>query len=151
MTSLPHDWPRISSSVFYDDAPAAIDWLCRAFGFEVRLRIDGVGGRVEHSELTYEGGVVMVGTAGIRAEGPHPLPCVSPRAVDGRITQALFLYVDDVDAHAAHAAAHGAEIVQPLATHDYGDEYWVDRGYRARDPEGHHWWFSQRLRGGRVG
>ena len=53
MNPTPADWPRISSSVFYDDAGAAIDWLCRAFGFEVRLKVEGEGGRIEHSELVF--------------------------------------------------------------------------------------------------
>jgi uncharacterized glyoxalase superfamily protein PhnB len=37
MRPTPAGWPRLSSSIFYQDAAAAIDWLCRAFGFEVRL------------------------------------------------------------------------------------------------------------------
>jgi hypothetical protein len=44
----PPGWPRMSPAVFYDDAAAAIDWLCRAFGFEVRLKVEGDGGRIEH-------------------------------------------------------------------------------------------------------
>lgn len=54
MKTPPKGWPRISSSVFYDDASAAIDWICRVFAFEVRLRIEGEGGRIEHSELYSE-------------------------------------------------------------------------------------------------
>jgi uncharacterized glyoxalase superfamily protein PhnB len=53
MKPTPTGWPRISSAVYYEDAPEAIDWLCRAFGFEVRVRIEGEGGSIEHSELTY--------------------------------------------------------------------------------------------------
>ena len=64
MKPPPKDWPRISTSLFYDDAAAAIDWLCDAFGFEVRLRIEGEDGRIEHSQLIYGGGLVMVSTAG---------------------------------------------------------------------------------------
>ena len=41
----------------------------------------------------------------------------------------------------------GATIVSEPATQDYGEDYWADRSYQARDPEGHHWWFMQRLRG----
>jgi uncharacterized glyoxalase superfamily protein PhnB len=37
MKPTPSDWPRFSSAVFYQDAAAAIPWLCQAFGFEVRL------------------------------------------------------------------------------------------------------------------
>jgi uncharacterized glyoxalase superfamily protein PhnB len=28
----------------------------------------------------------------------------------------------------------------------YGDDYWADRSYGAVDPEGHMWWFTQRMR-----
>ena len=63
MKQPPAGWPRISSSLFYDDAAAAIDWLVRAFDFRLRLRIEGEGGRIEHSELTYGDGLIMVGEA----------------------------------------------------------------------------------------
>ena len=36
MKNPPEGWPRISSSLFYDDAATAIDWLVRTFGFEVQ-------------------------------------------------------------------------------------------------------------------
>ena len=146
MKKTPEGWPRISSAVFYDDAAAAIDWLCKAFGFEVRLKVEGEGGRIEHSELTYGDGLIMVGSTGGRADRPGGIPCVSPRAVGDRNTQSLAVFVDDVDAHAAHARAAGAVIAEEPTTQDYGEEYWADRGYRAVDPEGHHWFFMQRVR-----
>jgi uncharacterized glyoxalase superfamily protein PhnB len=146
MKKPPQGWPRMASAVFYDDAAQAIDWLCRAFGFEVRLRIEGDGGRIEHSELVFGDGLVMVGSAGGKSSRPHPLPCKSPRALGGANTQSIMTFVDDVEAHCAQARAAGATIVEPPETHDYGPDYWTDRGYRAEDPEGHQWWFYQRLR-----
>lgn len=69
MKPTPAGWPRISPSVYYDDAAAAIDWLCRVFGFAIRLRIEGDDGRIEHSELTFaDDGLIMVGQSG---EGHH--------------------------------------------------------------------------------
>jgi hypothetical protein len=56
MREPPRGWPRIASSVFYEDVCAAIDWLCRAPGFEARLVIEGEGGRIEYSELVLGGG-----------------------------------------------------------------------------------------------
>jgi uncharacterized glyoxalase superfamily protein PhnB len=147
MKQAPKGWPRITSSVFYDDPKSAIDFLCRAFGFEVRLLVEGEGGRVEHSELTFGGdGLIMVGSAGSKSGRANPVPCVSPRSVDDQITQALCVYVDEADAHCERARAAGAVIIDEPTTHDYGDEYWIDRGYRAVDPEGHQWWFMQRVR-----
>lgn len=60
MKPTPPDWPRISSSLYYDNASAAIDWLCRAFGFEVRLKVEADDGSITHSELVFGGGVIMV-------------------------------------------------------------------------------------------
>ncbi|MFO1078090.1 MAG: VOC family protein [Planctomycetota bacterium] len=142
----PRGWPRISSALFYDDAAAAIDWLCRAFGFEVRLRVDGEGGRVEHSELTLGDGLIMVGSTGDRPSHPRLRPYRSPRALDGANTQSLCVYVDDADAHCARARAAGAKILEEPKTSDYGADYWSDRGYCAADPEGHQWYFLHRVR-----
>jgi len=145
MRPPPPGWPRISTSLYYDDARGAIDWLGRAFGFEVRLLVEGDGGRVEHSELTFGDGLIMVAGAEKAAKFPQVR---SPTQVGGANTQNMMVYVDDVEAHCARARAAGAEIVHDLTTHDYGDDYWADRGYECRDPGGHHWWFFQRLRTG---
>lgn len=144
MKPTPAGWPRISSAVFYDDAAAAIDWLCRAFGFEVRLKVEGEGGRIEHSELVYGEGLIMVGGTG--GDRPGQGHMVSPRSTNGGNTQTLCVFVDDVDAHCAHAVDSGARVFRELETNDYGEEYWSDRTYGATDPEGHQWYFIQRMR-----
>lgn len=144
MKPPPPGWPRISSAIFYADAAAAIDWLCQAFDFSIRLRIEGEDGRIEHSELTYGEGLIMVGSAG--KDPRRPVPYASPKSLAGATTQALCVYVDDVDAHHARVTAAGARITRPLATTDYGRDYWTDRGYEAEDLEGHRWFFVQRLR-----
>lgn len=145
MNPTPADWPRISSALCYRDAAAMIDWLCDAFGFDIRLKIEGEGGRIEHSELTYGEGVVMVCSERLGADVKFGVQMKSPLTANGN-TQSLMLYVDDVDAHCAQARARGAKIVDEPAVHDYGEDYWSDRSYGAVDPEGHLWWFSQRLR-----
>jgi uncharacterized glyoxalase superfamily protein PhnB len=142
MRPAPPGWPRISSALIYPNASEAIDWLCRAFGFTVRIKVASESGRIEHSELVLDGGLVMV--ADTRLERyPYWQP---PRAVGGVNTQSLMVYVDDVEAHCQQARAAGAKIVRELETHDYGKEYWADRSYECEDPGGHHWWFSQRVR-----
>ncbi len=147
MKDTPAGWPRISSAVFYNDAAKAIDWLCRVFGFEVRLKVEGEGGRIEHSELTFGDGLVMVGQAGGHSGRSNPLPCGSPLSVGGINTQALLVQVEDADTHCESARARGAKIVDEPTTHDYGEDYWADRTYRVEDLEGHQWWFSHRVRG----
>jgi uncharacterized glyoxalase superfamily protein PhnB len=151
MKSTPPGWPRITPSVYYEEPGPAIDWLCRAFGFEVRLKVEGEGGRIEHSELSFgSDGLVMVGTAGAGPEAKSEWQRLyaSPRSLGGKSTQGLALFVDDVDAHHDRARAAGARIIREPRTDDYGDDYWSDRTYGALDPEGHLWWFMQRLRTG---
>ena len=147
MKPTPTGWPRISSGVFYKDAARMIDWLCEAFGFEVRLKVEGDGGRIEHSELTYGGGLVMVGQErDDERSRKWGVKFLSPLDAGGN-TQNMMVFVDDVDAHCAHARNSGARIIDEPSVHDYGEDYWVDRSYGAVDPEGHMWWFTQRLRG----
>jgi uncharacterized glyoxalase superfamily protein PhnB len=143
MKPTPPDWPRVSVAVFYDDAQRAIDWLCRAFGFEVRLKVEGDDGSIHHSELVFGEGLIMVGQTG----GPEKAANrKSPRSLGGANTQSVMVYVDDADAHCARARAAGAKIVSEPEVHDYGGDYWADRGYGCADLEGHHWWFAQRVR-----
>jgi uncharacterized glyoxalase superfamily protein PhnB len=137
----PAGWPRISPSLVYERAAAAIDWLCTAFGFEVRLKVVGDAGRIEHSELVLGDGLVMIGDVDANRSWRK-----SPGQLAGANTQTLCIYVDDVDAHCARARAAGARIQTEAKTTDYGDDYWTDRSYEAVDPEGHHWWFMQRIK-----
>jgi len=140
MNPAPMGFSRINPAIFYQDANQAIDWLCRAFGFEIQLKVETDDGGIAHSELVYGDGTIMVGSA---ARGEKRK---SPRAIDGSNTQSLMVFVDDVDAHYQHARESGASIVSEPKVSDYGEDYWSDRGYEAADIEGHRWWFVQRLR-----
>ena len=126
------DYPigDIYPSVSYEDAAAAIEWLCRAFGFAKRFAVEGEGGRIEHSELSLGRAVIMVSSQ--KADAGR----ISPRRAGG-CTQTLNLYVADPDAHYAIAMAAGAKIERGLQDEDYGA-----RGYMVSDPEGHLWYFG---------
>lgn len=121
---------RFYPTLSYDDAPAAIAWLERAFGFERRLVVPGPNGSVMHSELSFGDDVLMVSTS--KPEQGR----VSPRRLAG-VPQAMCVRVDDPDAHHARAVAAGAIVTSPLKDEDYGS-----RGYMAKDPEGHVWYFG---------
>jgi uncharacterized glyoxalase superfamily protein PhnB len=136
----------MSSAVVYLDAVAAIQWLCGAFGFEVRLKVEGEQGQIVHSELTYGEGLIMVSQETTQSERRWKGTMRSPKSLNGATTQSIMFFVDDAEAHCAHARAHGAQIIEEPATHDYGPDYWSDRSYGAIDPEGHVWWITQRLR-----
>jgi uncharacterized glyoxalase superfamily protein PhnB len=130
----------------YRDAAAAIDWLCDAFGFQIRLKVEGENGRIEHCELEYGDGLLMIAQETSDSSSKWRQVFRSPRSLEGANTQSLMFYVDDADAHCAHARNRGARIVEEPATHDYGQDYWADRSYGALDLEGHVWWVTQRVR-----
>ena len=145
----PQGWPSISSGIFYRDVSTMIDCLCDAFGFELRLKVDGdvVNGEVSvvHRELTYGEGLVMVGSEKCGLKAAFGVNCQSPARV-GPNTQKMMVFVDVVDIHCEQARSAGAKIVDEPKVHDYGADYWADRSYGALDPAGHLWWFTQRLR-----
>ncbi|MCO6415585.1 VOC family protein [Siccirubricoccus sp. KC 17139] len=114
----------------YRDAPAAIEFLKRAFGFaEHAVHRDEQGG-IAHAELVLGQAMIMLGTA--REDTFGALQGVP----EGKVTQSAYIVVPDPDAHHDRAVAAGAEVVLPLKTEAYG------RGYSCRDPEGHLWHFG---------
>lgn len=123
---------HVSSSVIptlrYRDAPAAIDFLAKAFGFEPRMVVDGEEEIVEHAQLVLGTGMVMLGSQRDDAYG---------RLIDGSAVTSVYVVVEDVEGHAARARAAGAEIVSEPEAQDYGGS-----SYTARDPEGNIWSFG---------
>jgi uncharacterized glyoxalase superfamily protein PhnB len=127
----------LSSAVSYQDPKAAYRWLEQAFGFEPLLVILDGDGNLAHSEMTYGNSVVMIGS---EWSAEHK----SPKSIAGTNTQSVHVQLaenDDVDAHCERARRAGAEILQEPGTQFYGD-----RTYRARDPEGHIWTFGVTVR-----
>ena len=105
-------------------------FLSKAFGFEETNRIAMPDGRVSHAEMRLGDGEIYLG---------QPEQRRSPNRLGGTPVL-LYVYVGDVDAHSRRARAAGADIVDEPANQSYGD-----RTYHALDPEGHSWYFAQRL------
>jgi uncharacterized glyoxalase superfamily protein PhnB len=146
MNAPPAGWPRLSTSLFYDDARSAIAWLVQAFGFTVQLQVDGEDGKVVHSQLVFGEALIMVGEGGAARPPKFGVPLRSPKHLGGANSQSVMLFVDDVDAHCEQARLSGATIVAEPELHDYGPDHWADRSYGALDLDGHLWWFTQRVR-----
>jgi uncharacterized glyoxalase superfamily protein PhnB len=125
MTNAPV-WPCLN----YLDAPAAVDHLCAAFGFEPTLVVPGPEeGTIAHAELkTPWGGGVMLGslTAG------DPVFAGVPAG-----SSVVYVVVDDPDALCARATAAGCDVVRPLEDTDFGS-----RTFTVRDLEGNLWSFG---------
>ena len=118
----------------YHDAPAAIDWLCQAFGFEKHLVVPGENGTITHAQLTFGNGMIMLSSANDSELGKFVKP---PRDLGGVGSQSPYIIVQEADAHYNRAIAAGAEIVLEIKDEEYGG-----RGYSCRDPEGHIWNFG---------
>jgi Uncharacterized protein conserved in bacteria len=106
----------------YDDPIGAIAFLTGALGFVEQHRSTADDGSVEHAELSFRQGVLLIGA---RTDPPGPFD--TGRAV-------TYLALDDVDAHHDRAVAAGAEVVQQLVDQPYGS-----REYAVTDPEGNIW------------
>jgi uncharacterized glyoxalase superfamily protein PhnB len=117
----------------YRDAPAAIAWLCRAFGFEKQLEVSGPGGTIAHAQLTFGNGMIMLGSV---ADSEFGRFMRQPDQAGGE-TQTPYVIVSDADALYARAKAAGAKIVMEINDEDYGG-----RGFSCLDPEGHLWNFG---------
>ena len=127
--------PSLTAGVFYKDPWAALDWLENAFGFERSMVITDKDGRLGHSEMRFGDSVLYVGSEWADF-------VASPASVGSKNTQMIHVQIsEDIDAHCARAAAAGAVIVQEPT-----DQFYGDRTYRARDPEGHVWTFGQTIR-----
>jgi uncharacterized glyoxalase superfamily protein PhnB len=122
-------------SVIYQDDRAALDWLAKAFGFEVSLIVEDDSGKIQHAEMKYRGALISIAREFMDATK-------SPKSLGGKITQLTHVELDtDVDAHCARARAAGATILQ-----EPQDQFYGDRTYRAIDPEGHIWVFAQAVK-----
>jgi len=119
-------------SLRYRDAPAAIEWLCRVFGFQKHLVVPGEGGTIVHAELAFGNGMVMLGSV---VDSEFGRLIKQPDEIGGAETQSSYLIVNDADAVYGRAKAAGAAIVIEIKDEDYGG-----RGFGCRDLEGHLWY-----------
>ena len=133
-TTTPTGAAAVIPTLRYRDGRAAIDFLCRAFGFQEHLVVPDASGAVAHAQLVHGNGMVMLGSA--RNNAFHEL--VQSPAESGAVgSQSAYVHVTDVDAHYTRAKAAGARIVIDIQDNDYGG-----RGYSCQDPEGHVWNFG---------
>ena len=127
--------PSLGAAVYYKDPFAALEWLERAFGFRRQMVITDDDGQLAHSEMRFGDSYVMVSREWSEDS-------VSPVSVGGKNTQSVHVQLSEgIDEHCARARAEGAVI-----TREPADQFYGDRVYAARDPEGHIWSFGQTVR-----
>lgn len=127
----PKDTPYVSPYLLVDDVDEQVDWVVEVLGFEDRGRVKGPDGKAMHGAIRAGEGLVMMGTPGATHKTPKSL---------GGTTSMVYVYVDDVDKSYARAQEKGAEIIDALA-----DQFYGDRTFGVRDPQGHMWWLAQHV------
>ena len=120
----------------YRDAPAAIEWLCKAFGFQKHLVVPHQDGSVAHAQLSFGNGMIMLASVA-KTETAFGRLMKQPDELGGAQTQIAYLIVSDVDAAYANAKAAGAKIATEIKEEDYGG-----RDFSCYDLEGHLWSFG---------
>lgn len=126
--------PAIMPCLIYDDAPAAIDFICDALGF-TKHAIHADGATVHHAELAYDGNIVMLSS--VNRDGGDTFGLTPIGNLNGRSPMCIYIVLDDPDAHFAVAKAADAHVIREPHDNDYGG-----RGYEIRDPEGVVWSFG---------
>jgi uncharacterized glyoxalase superfamily protein PhnB len=114
---------RLSIALYYADPAAAARWLARVFQLGSWSGIPAEGEEAQWIELHHGNVAILL----FELEGP---------AENGQAAHVPWVYVDDLDAHFAHAQAAGATIVAGISDHGY-------RAYTAEDVEGRRWTFVQ--------
>ena len=117
----------------YRDARAAIDWLCRVFGFQEQAVYPNPDGTIAHAQLTFGNGMIMLGSVlAHETEGGNLIK--QPDEIGGAETQSPYIVVPDADEIYRRVQAAGGEIVIDIKDEDYGG-----RGFTCRDLEGRLW------------
>ena len=136
---------RLVPFLGYEDAAAAIDWLCTAFGAteNAESRQTASDGTIGHAELDIEGSTIFLSTpADYVGSRKHRESCEIERQMHDNpwVIDGLWVEVDDVDAHHERAVEAGSTIIRGLDEPGIGY-----RIYTAEDREGHRWMCGQRL------
>jgi len=131
--------PYLIPALRYADAPAALDFLCSAFGFERHAVFadEADPAIIHHAQVKLGDALIMLSTAGRSGESVERYRWRTPTEAGG-ITVCICVIVEDIDTVYARAVAGGAEIVTPL--HD--NDGYPGRSFNVRDPEGNNWDFG---------
>src|SRR5688500_2576963 len=95
MTTAKNTTATVIPALRYRDAPAAIEWLCEAFGFEKHLVVSDDQGGIAHAQLSFGNGMIMLGSVRKSEFGDM---MKQPDEIGGAETQSPYLVVADADA-----------------------------------------------------
>jgi uncharacterized glyoxalase superfamily protein PhnB len=122
---VPAETSRLGLAIYYAKPATAARWLADAFDLGAPDQF-GDNENDGHSWIEFR-----IGNCSVML-----FPLASRRGEGDAVTHVPWVFVDDLDAHLAHARSRGATIVADIYQHGY-------RAYQAADLEGHHWTFAQ--------
>ena len=125
------DLARVALTLHYARPAAAARWLADTFGFESTSPLPAGDDPLVDEEYGFPWIEFHVGNASLMIE-----PLAGPPLDQAQITHVPWVFVDDLEAHLAHAQEHGATIAQPIESHGF-------TSYVALDLEGRRWRFAQ--------
>jgi uncharacterized glyoxalase superfamily protein PhnB len=128
---MPTSTGAVIPALRYNNAPAAITWLCDVLGFTRHTVFEGENGTIDHAELSLGNGMIMLGST---KDDEHGRRFKSPDQLGGVETSSTYIVVLDADAVHARAVAAGSEIIRSIQDTPYGS-----REFALNDPEGHSW------------
>ena len=94
-----NDKAMIFPALKYDDAPGAVAWLQKAFGFAEHAVHKGPDGGIAHAEMKLGNAMIMFGSTG----KPDP---ANPWSTE---RMGIYMCVPDIDAHYARAVVYGVQ------------------------------------------
>jgi PhnB protein len=132
---------KIFPMLSYEDGNAAIEWLCKAFGFLKKEQLKDKEGNLSHGEVELSGQKIMLATPSSKYISPGRLRDMVREVADmydtPYIIDGVLVYVDNIEKHFLTAKENGAIILSGIETDFPG------KRYRAEDPEGHRWMFME--------
>lgn len=139
---MPNKGPQIIPMLSYEDGIAAMNWLCKVFGFSETTRMVDDNGILTHGEISLGDGVIMLASPTPDYQSPkrHRQVCKDtakyyavPFIING-----VLVCIEDVKSHYQRSKEHGATILSDLEDGGPGLRY------RVEDLEGHRWMFIQK-------
>ena len=118
-----------------EDAESAVEFYSRVFGVAPHLLLNMPDGRVMHCEFRI-GGARFFLSEELPEHGGTP----SPKRL-GATSVAIHLYVDDCDAMVKTMENNGSDVLMVPT-----DMFWGERFSRVRDPFGHEWGVTTKVR-----
>jgi PhnB protein len=133
VSPVPAGYNAVTPYLIIEGATNALQWYRDVLGAKEEMRLPAPGGRIGHAEVSVGGSKIMLADA-------NPEHGAAAPGKFGGSPVSLHLYVPDVDAVVAKAAAAGATVrSQPE------DKFYGDRLGTIVDPFGHTWHISTHI------